>query len=101
MKFPSERGKSVVIKLVVILNLFQNLPYGLFCVSLSKKSYWKVSVQYLLFSSFFITTDPGLRLSRMTATTQDVDSENPAGRQFRMTPNFYHGFVVSLFAVIP
>ncbi|WP_428060585.1 hypothetical protein [Candidatus Avelusimicrobium stercoris] len=27
-----------------------------------------------------ITTDPGLRLSRMTATTQEVDSENPAGR---------------------
>ena len=46
--------------------MFQNLPVGLFCVSLSQKAYWKVSVQYLLFSSFLITTDPGLRLSRMT-----------------------------------
>ncbi len=31
-------------------------------------------------------------LSRMTATTQDVDSENPAGRQFRMTPIFITAF---------
>ncbi|WP_432634330.1 hypothetical protein [Candidatus Avelusimicrobium sp.] len=33
----------------------------------------------------------------LTTTTQDVDTENPAGRQFRMTPSFYNG----LFVVIP
>ena len=50
---------------------------------LSKKSYWKVSVQYLLFSSFWVTTDPGLQLSRMTTTTiQKINA--PIGRSWNL-----------------
>ena len=59
---------ALELKKAVILNLFQDIHYEL----LSKRSYWKVrrrgAFQYLLFS-FFITTDPGLQLSRMTTTT--------------------------------
>ena len=68
----------------VILNLFQNLPYGL----LSKRSYWKVcrrgAFQYLFL--VFITTDPGLRLSRMTTTTNDPRCRSRT--KFRMTAFF-------------
>ena len=68
----------------------------------NKRSYWKVcrrgAFQYLSFSTALITTDPGLRLSRMTTTetTQSVDSENPAGRQFRMAPIF----ITALFFIV-
>ena len=53
--------------------------YCLGCLSCRylTKSFWKVSVQNPLFSSFLITTDPGLRLSRMTATGNDRPQKFP------------------------
>ena len=59
----------------VVLNLFQDLLIGL----LSKRPYRKVcrcgAFRYLLLSSFRVTTDPGLQLSRMTTTTIQKDKQ--------------------------
>ena len=46
-----------------ILNLFQDLPVGLLSNKVILEGFCPVSNPY------FITTDPGLQLSRMTATT--------------------------------
>ena len=66
-------------------------PARVFRIYLMGSSSWKVVVQDLLLLKKRKTTDTGQKPSSMTfyfykqQTTQDVDSENPAGRQFSIT----------------
>lgn len=64
-----------------------------------KRSFWKVSVQNLLFSFFWVTADPGLQPSRMTAITNPTISAIRPKRLFR--PGFVFWFRQPFAAIFP